>query len=68
MVWLPTTREVFRAVGPKNPQIYVRGVSGANLENFGEPMLYGIGCFVDVGFLGFLDEHGLADFELVGVY
>jgi hypothetical protein len=65
VIRLPATREIFRAVDPKHSQVYVRGVSGADLEDFGKPVLYGLGGFIYVGLVGFLDEHGLADFELL---
>jgi hypothetical protein len=45
MMWLPATGEIFRAIKPEHSQVYMLRVSSTDLKNFGEPVLYGIGCF-----------------------
>jgi hypothetical protein len=64
MMWLPATGEIFRAVKPEYSQVYMIRVSSTDLKNFGEPVLYGIGCFVYTIVI-FLDEYVLAYFELL---
>jgi hypothetical protein len=65
MMWLPATGEIFRAVKPEYSQVYMLRVFSTDLKNFGEPVLYRIGCLLYTIVLGFPDKYVLAYFELL---